>query len=77
MFRTAKITVTTNGVENTYFVKCAGANHSQIIQVSSGETAIVYDGDEQRGWGWLDNKIEELREFAGLMDWQFDVTEEF
>lgn len=79
MQRAATITVTMNGIQsNKYIATSTGWNHLQIVQeFKNGRHEIIYSGDEQRGWGWLDNKIEELREFAGLMDWQFDVTEEF
>ena len=77
MFRTAKITVTTNGVPKVYYISCVGFNHSHIVQECCGHRESIYDGDEQRGWGWLDEVIEKQRTFADSIGWTFDVKEEF
>ena len=77
MFRTAKITVTTNGIEKTYYISWQGCNHSRIVQECHGNREMFFDGDEQRGWGLLDESIERQREFAEQVGWTFDVKEEF
>ena len=79
MQRAATIIVTMNGIQsNKYIATSTGWNHLQIVQeFKNGRHEIIYSGDEQRGWGWIDSKVDDLREFAEGMGWAFEVNEKF
>ena len=51
----------------TYLVQFCG-NHSRIILGSN----IIYDGDEQRGWQWLEEELKKAEAVAHSLGLSFE-----
>ena len=70
MRQSRKINVKVGGVLDINYVFIFQHNHAQIIRNS----IMIYEGDEQRGYKWLDAEIEKDRKIAEDLGLSYVVT---